>query len=354
VTTDAPSTLDVTVAVLDRGAITIEHLDLGARGAGEIDVAISAAAICGSDVHTVVGHRPTPPRTALGHEGVGHVVHVDAEAVDLSGAPLRPGDRVVFALFSACGTCDRCCAGLPMKCRLLVKYGHESVTTPPHATGTLASHVRLLPGVPVLRVPDDIADAKVVSAGCAVATAAAIVAGIRQRPAGTRTLVFGAGAVGAYCAAMLTKLGYLVHVRDPATERLALVERLGARPDHSDGPDHRRFPVVVEASGSANAFMDALAAAEIGGDVVAAGSVSLGNAMAVIDPALLVTRRLTVSGIHNYTAKEFRWGVEWLLSHGRYLALNELVSPPRPLSAVVHAFEEMRDGRYPRVLVRPS
>lgn len=343
--------LDVSLAVFDQGKVTVEQLALRERSARETDVAISAAAVCGSDLHTVLGHRETPARTALGHEGVGHVLDADDDASDLRGARLRRGDRVVFALFSACGTCDRCIGGLTMKCRSLVKYGHESVTKPPHATGTLATGVRLLPGVPVLRVPDQVDDEHVVSAGCAVATAAAIVAAAGPPPAGTRVLVLGAGAVGAYCVAMLASLGCSVSVADPSEERLAVAEQLGAK---RAGIERSSFPVVVEASGDPEAFTWALGSADIGGRVVAAGSVSPGNSTVTIDPAVLVTRRLTVAGIHNYTAEDFRWGVDWLLAHASTLRLERLVSPPLPLTRVDEAFQRMRDGRHHRVLVRPD
>ncbi|HEY8454999.1 MAG TPA: alcohol dehydrogenase catalytic domain-containing protein [Actinopolymorphaceae bacterium] len=347
----AQTQVDISLAVYDKGAVTIERLQLPPRGPGEIDVAITSAAICGSDLHTVLGHRETPERTALGHEGVGRITDVDPDVVDLRGATLRPGDRVVFALFSSCGSCDRCTAGLPMKCRSLVKYGHESVLKPPHATGTLATGVRLLPGVPVVRIPDSLSDSVVVSAGCAVATAGAIIAAAGPLAPRTRVLVFGAGAVGAYCAAMLTSLGCIVQVREPSAERLAIVEEFGATAAH---PDAEPFPVVVEASGSATAFVEALHATDIGGRVVAAGSVSPGQSTASIDPALLVTRRITVSGVHNYTIDDFRRGVDWLLAHGRDLNLGRLLSPPLPLSAAAEGFRQMQTGRYPRVLIRPD
>jgi hypothetical protein len=142
-TAGADVRVGVSLAVFDQGAVTVEHLQLPDRPAGQIDVDISAAAICGSDLHTVLGHRSTPARTALGHEGVGVVTGVDDGATDLRGVPLRRGDRVVFSMLSTCGTCDRCLSGMTMKCRSLIKYGHESVATPPHATGTLADRVRL-------------------------------------------------------------------------------------------------------------------------------------------------------------------------------------------------------------------
>lgn len=361
--------LEVSLAVYDSGAVAVERVYLPPRAAGEIDLAISAAAICGSDLHTVLGHRAAPARTALGHEGVGRIVDIDHGAVDLRGTALSRGDRVVFALFSSCGNCDRCAAGLPMKCRSLVKYGHESVMKPPHATGTLASHVRLLPGVPVLRIPADIDDAAAVSAGCAVATAAAIITTIGALPERTRVLVLGAGAVGVYTTAMLTSAGHAVHVRDPLPERLTIVEAIGATTGGPDpGSDDRlvgttdviapdgsdTFPVVVEASGSPRAFVDAVMAADTGGHVVAAGSVSPGNSTVSLDPAVLVTRRITLSGVHNYTADDFRRGVDWLLAHGRDLGLERLHSPALPLSEVSEGFRRMHAGRHPRVLIRPD
>lgn len=343
--------MDVSVAVFGDGRVALERLELPERSVGEIDVALSAAAICGSDLHTVLGHRPALARTALGHEGVGRVVDIDDKATDLRGAALGRGDRVVFALFSSCGRCDRCMSGLQMKCRSLLKYGHESVATPPHATGTLASTVRVLPGVPVLRIPDDLGDVQAVSAGCAVATAAAIVSAAEPLEAGTRVLVFGAGAVGAYCTAMLASRGCSVFVSEPVEQRRALVERFGAQPVVSDSP---AFPVVVEASGNAAAFVAALESTEVGGRIIAAGSVSPGSSTVTFDPAVVVTRRLSVIGIHNYTAQDFRRGVDWLLAHGRYLGLDQLVSPPLPLASIDEAFEQMGTGRHLRVLVRPG
>lgn len=345
---------DAMVAVFDRGTVTLDVVNLPEPSLGEIDVAITTAAICGSDLHTVLGHRSTPPRTALGHEGVGTITRLGpntGDRRDVAGAPLTIGDRVVFSMLSSCGECDRCVSGLTMKCRSLLKYGHEWVGTPPYATGTLATHLRLLPTTPVARVPDGLDDAEVVSAGCAVATAAAIVDAAGAHEAGTPVLVFGAGAVGAYAAAMFASLGCAVRVRDPVQDRLALVEQMGVKPDADDGTS---FPVVVEASGNAGAFEAAIGSADVGGRIVAAGSVSPGSSSVRFDPAVLVTRRITLAGVHNYTAQNFQWGVDWLHTVGRTLGLERLVSPPFPLTQVAEAFRAMESGAYPRVLVQPD
>ncbi|GAA1093147.1 alcohol dehydrogenase catalytic domain-containing protein [Nocardiopsis metallicus] len=336
------------IATFHEGEVAVERVELSPRKAGEIDLTMLAAAVCGSDLHTVLGHRPAPPRTALGHEGVGVVHDIDPDAKDLRGTPLLPGDRVVFALFDACGTCDRCADGLAMKCRSVLKYGHESVDREPRATGTLADRVRLLPGVPVLRVPDGPEDTLVVSAGCAVATAAEIVSAAGPEVAGRAVLVVGAGAVGAYCVAMFAAMGCRVGVREPSAERLTLAESLGGGPD-AEGP----YPVVVEASGHPDAFVGALDAVDVGGRLIAAGSVSPGATAVTLDPALLVTRRISVIGVHNYTLESFVRGVDWLLEHGDGLDLDRLLSPPVPLAEIADGFALMRGGGFARVLVRP-
>ncbi len=339
----------VRVAVFDAGAVTLRQLELPDRAPGEIDVDITGAAICGSDLHTVLGHRAAPPATALGHEGVGRVRSADPSATDLRGVRLQVGDRVVLSMIRSCGACDRCRAGLTMKCRNLFKYGHASVTEPPLASGTLATMVRLTPRVPVLRIPDQIEDSIMVPAGCATATAAAVVAA--AAPVGDEpVLIFGAGAVGFYCAAMFAGLGCFVQVRDPSTARLDLLAGTGARPD--DGLD-RSYPIVIEASGNPAAFADALEAVDIGGLVVGAGSVSVAAGTITVDPALLVTRRVRFSGVHNYTPGEFAAAVDWLTAHGRRLGLDRLLSPPVQLARIDEAFALMRAGTYPRVLVRP-
>jgi len=337
--------------VYDDGAVDLEKLSLPPRGVGEIDVAMSTAAICGSDLHTVLGHRSTPDRTALGHEGIGEVLDLDNDVHDLRGERLAVGDRVVFALFSACGSCDRCSAGLAMKCRNLLKYGHESVTTAPHATGTLADVVRLLPGVAVLKVPAEVDDRHVVAAGCAVATAAAVVTAAGPPAAGTRALVYGAGAVGSYTAAMLASIGVDVAVSDPNPDRQAAVTALGLRLAADDAP---AYDLVIEASGSPVAFTEAIDRIEIGGRIVAAGAVSPGHSTVTFDPATLVRQRLSLIGVHNYTAEEFRYGVDWLLAHGQRPEWSTVLSAPFPLDDVERAFAEIQRGRFLRVLVQPG
>lgn len=145
-----------------------------------------------------------------------------------------------------------------------------------------------------------------------------------------------------------------VSVREVSAERLALAESLGGEPDGGGGAGgDGAYPVVVEASGHPDAFLGALNAVDVGGRLVADGSVSPGATTVTLDPALLVTRRISVMGVHNYTLESFARGLAWLLERGGDLGLDRLLSPPVPLPQVTAGFELMRQGTYAGVLVRP-
>ena len=63
---------------------------------GDALVEVELAAICGSDVHTTLGHRSAPVPLVLGHEQVGRIVAMGEGAVASTGAPLVLGQRVVW------------------------------------------------------------------------------------------------------------------------------------------------------------------------------------------------------------------------------------------------------------------
>ena len=73
--------MSVRAAVLDApgAAVEIVDVELDPPHAGEVEVAIAAAGVCGSDVHVVAGDWEVPMPVVLGHEGAGVVVDVLGE-----------------------------------------------------------------------------------------------------------------------------------------------------------------------------------------------------------------------------------------------------------------------------------
>ncbi|GGD62210.1 alcohol dehydrogenase catalytic domain-containing protein [Microbacterium murale] len=300
-------------------------------GHGDVLIAVELSTICGSDVHTVQGHRSAPAPLVLGHESVGRVIAIgEGGATAADGAALRIGDRAVWSVTVSCGTCDRCTAGLTQKCRTLAKYGHERIGPRWELTGGFASHVHLRAGTTIVRVPEALPAAVLAPASCATATAwAAVARGAAGRSLeGTRVLVYGAGLVGLSAAAIAADEGADVTVVDPAPSRRAFAERFGAT---SAVKATAPVDIVIEASG--HAVADAIAVADVGGAVVLVGSVFPADPVP-LDAESVVRRLLTVTGVHNYTGAELAAAVGFLAGRGRAYPFADVVGAVHQLDDV--------------------
>ncbi|MFI5909562.1 zinc-binding dehydrogenase [Dactylosporangium sp. NPDC051541] len=302
--------------------------------AGETLVEIDLATICGSDLHTVAGHRPGPAPSVLGHEQIGRTV---------------AGDRVVWSVVVSCFGCTRCARGLPQKCLNLRKFGHEPLTAGWTLSGGFATHALLPPGTTIVPVPDTLPDVVAAPAACATATVAAML-DAADPVNGRRVLVTGAGLLGVTAAAMCAAAGAEVTVSDPDPARQALARRFGA--EHVVGPDNRprAVDVALELSGAPAAVAACLDALDVGGRAILAGSVSPAPPVPV-DPEQIVRRLLTVHGVHNYRPEHLVQAVAFLAAHHERFPFAQLVGDTFALSQLDRAFEQA--GRTPRVAVDP-
>ncbi|WP_433064102.1 zinc-binding dehydrogenase [Dactylosporangium sp. CS-033363] len=285
-------------------------------------VEIELATVCGSDLHTVAGHRSAPTPTVLGHEQVGHVV--------------ATGERVVWSVAVSCGQCRRCTAGRPQKCLLLRKFGHERIDSDWTLNGGFATHAILPPGTTVVPVPASLPAAVAAPASCATATVAAVLDAVPP-VAGRRVLVTGAGLLGVTVTAMAATAGAEVIVSDPDPDRRALALRFGASSVVAPSALPSGVDVALELSGSPVAVAGCLAALDVGGHAVLAGSVFPGPAVPV-DPERVVRNLLTVTGVHNYRPEHLARAVSFLASNHERYPFAELVAAPFGLSELERAF----------------
>ena len=110
----------------------------------EILVEISLATVCGSDVHTWLGHRPFPTPCILGHEMVGKIIEMGSKIKeDYVGNLLKINDKIVWSMTVGCNNCFFCKTGLPQKCYDMFKYGHVRSDLDQHFTGGFAKYVVL-------------------------------------------------------------------------------------------------------------------------------------------------------------------------------------------------------------------
>ncbi|MDJ0392471.1 zinc-binding dehydrogenase [Rhodococcus sp. G-MC3] len=303
-------------------------------GDGEALVEVELSTVCGSDLHTVAGHRTTPVPTVLGHESVGRVVGVGP------GATVEVGDRVVWTVGTACGTCTRCARGVPQKCLDARKYGHEPITDRWTLNGGFATHVHLLAGTGIVVVPEDLPAALLAPAGCATATVvcAARRIGLAE---GDAVVVLGCGMLGLTAIAYALDRGAASVVAcDPDPSRRASASEIGASAvctpgelaDVGLGAD-----AIFELSGSTSAVAAALDVVELAGRIALVGSVFPGAAVE-LNPESIVRNLVTVVGSHNYALIDLVEAIEFLRRTPSGGLLAGAVGEPYALEEIGTAF----------------
>lgn len=126
---------------------------------------VGACGVCGTDLHILKGHWPTPlpwPFT-LGHEVAGIIVEKGPElAHDYMGRPLEVGCKIMIPPFMPCGQCYYCVhyPETANKCLKPVYYGrYLGFDKAPHLWGGWAEaeylDLDMLPGTKIYRLPDD-------------------------------------------------------------------------------------------------------------------------------------------------------------------------------------------------------
>ncbi|KAI0401644.1 alcohol dehydrogenase GroES-like domain-containing protein [Xylaria palmicola] len=181
--------------------LRVEQRTLPAPSESEVQIAVSATGLCGSDLH-YYGHFRNgnilvrEPLT-LGHESAGVVT---ATGSGVTG--LRVGDRVALEVGQPCEACELCRAGRYNICRAM--SFRSSAKSVPHAQGTLQTRVNH-PARWCHRLPDTLSlEHGALVEPLSVAMHARARAGL---PGAATVLVLGAGAVGLLCGAVAKVAG---------------------------------------------------------------------------------------------------------------------------------------------------
>ena len=202
---------------------------------GEVLIRMTAAGICGSDVHMWRGEDPRTPRPMiLGHEGVGVIEEIGGGQLrrDLYGTELAVGMPVIWDRAVVCGMCYFCAVKqLPNLCTSRWVYGiHKGCSDPPHLNGCYADHILLTSNTKIISLEQwgDFDPATLVSAGCSGATSANAIE-LAHVQIGDNVLVQGAGPLGLYLVGYAKARGAAnVIVVEAVKPRMDLARRLGA------------------------------------------------------------------------------------------------------------------------------
>ena len=200
---------------------------------GDVLVRITAAGVCGSDVHMWEGRDPRTIRPIIpGHEGVGRVAQLSRPKKDVFGRELKEGDAVLWERGLMCGKCYYCVIKKqPALCPVRKTYGLSiGCAEPPHFQGCYAEFLHLRNDPHMIKLDESVDHATLVPATCAGATAAhtSELVGVTS---GDVIVVQGPGPVGLFTTAFALDRGasrVMVMGTPDDKARLALCKEFGA------------------------------------------------------------------------------------------------------------------------------
>jgi len=281
------------------GKVELEERPRPTASAGEEEIAIEVAGVCGSDISGFLGHSALRrPGLVLGHELVGR---------------RRDGRRVVANPLVSCGHCDACLSGAQNLCDSWKLLGLGA--TP----GTFSESVAL-PTRQVYDVPDSLTAEQAILAE----PLANIVHLFRivSPPPFFRFAIVGAGTMGALALLAALRIGARdILAADVNDQRLATMRKLGASTTvNAANPEAlaetqrragRGYDVVLDASGSAPARQLAFDLCRPGGQVVLLG---MGTQRSEVNFVASIRKEHHVVMSFAYTPIDFRRSLDLLIA----------------------------------------
>jgi threonine dehydrogenase-like Zn-dependent dehydrogenase len=277
--------------------------------AGEVLLQVSAAGVCGSDIHGFLGHSERrKPGLVMGHEAVATILDVHS-SVD----SWRRGQRVSFNPLLSCGQCRACLEGRQNLCPTWTLFGMDRLH------GAYAERVAV-PARQLRALSEELSEAEAVLAEPMAVVIHAFRLGLAEAP---RTLaIVGGGAIGCLALVLAKQRGIpKVCVVDVNGARLEAATRLGAdlvvdaaradavavvREWSSGGAD-----VVVEAVGTAGTRRTAVALAAKGARLVLLGLAENDTPLPWID---MIRNEQTIFASFAYAPRDFLDSVDLLES----------------------------------------
>jgi threonine dehydrogenase-like Zn-dependent dehydrogenase len=318
---------------LEKGRVKVRREPLPRVPQGFARIRLLAAGICSTDLELQRGYygfSGTP-----GHEFVGEVVSVNGA----NGDEARwLNKRVAGEINLACGHCEWCRRGLGRHCPTRTVLG--IVKHPGAFREYLTLPLRNLHRVPASIPTEQAVFIEPVAAACEILDQVRI-------PAGTRIAVLGDGKLGLLVAQVLQACGAQVHLYGRHRDKIRLVEAAGVTGEVTGKLlPQAAWPMVVDATGSAEGLRTAIAMCEPRGTVIMKSTV---HGLVGIDTAPAIVNEVTLVGSR---CGRFEPAIRMLAS-GK-VHVQGLISEELPLDRAPEAFKRAATKGVLKVLLKPA
>jgi threonine 3-dehydrogenase len=315
-------------------------------GPNDVLVRIDRTGICGTDLHIYKwdawAQKTIPVPMVVGHEFVGEIVEVGANAAGFASGDLVSGEGHIV-----CGRCRHCLAGQKHLCPHTEGVGVNRA-------GAFAEFLSI-PASNIWKHNQDI-DRDVASIfdpfGNAVHTA------LSFPVLGEDVLITGAGPIGVMAVAIVRRAGArFIVVTDVNPYRLELARKMGAtlaldvRSENLKDAQKKLgmlegFDVGLEMSGNPQAFRDMLANMAHGGRIAMLG---IPEKEMPIDWNTVIFNMLTIKGIYGREMYETWYKMSVLVQTG--LDITPVITHRFHCSEFEKGFEVMKSGQSGKVIL---
>ena len=260
--------------VLKNSKISLEEIEKPQRQKNESLIKVHLAGICNTDIELSKGYMGF--NGVLGHEFVGKVVESDNQ--DLLNK------RVVGEINLGCGKCSWCLSGISRHCPNRTVLGIDK------KDGVMAEYVTL-PNENLHVIPENVTDEQAVFTE-PLAAAFEILEQVHFPP-GIKVLLLGDGKLGQLIARVLHSNGIDLLVVGKNKPKLHLLKSLGVNTIFAKDFKSQEFPIVIEATGTADGFMKAVECTQPRGTLVLKSTIAEKSGMNL---APVVVKEITIVG----------------------------------------------------------
>jgi threonine dehydrogenase-like Zn-dependent dehydrogenase len=349
--------------------IEIREYPLPTVEKGAVLTRVLRSNLCGSELHIWRWAHPLIKNAVMGHEMIAQVESLgEGVETDYAGKPVKPGDRVVAPYFLTCLKCAACARGDLHMCQNAYRWWSQSPDTPPHFTGTFATHYYIQPGQYFYKVPEELPSSIVAGVNCGLSQ---VLFGLEKAglTSGEHLVIQGAGGLGLFATAVAKEKGAIVTVLDAISSRLDLAQEFGA--DHilnlksfsGDALTQKVLEitqrggadVVLEVAGAPAAFPQGIQLARTCGRLISIGNVSIDKEFEVpLAPGWITRKSITVIGVVRYNPWYLLKSLEFLQRTFRKINYEKLADKTFSLDHVQDALEQAENRTVTRAVIIPN